>query len=93
MSMTEKQERLKRANKWAKDWQERTGEGPGMRGYIDAFFSGYFNHSLSRSDGIESDVIQQFEELLDRMTVLEAQLRPSIASTVGENQPTITVNI
>ena len=62
-----KEVRRERAQKAAEEYQVRTGEGPGRRGYIDAYFYAYFAEPQSSSRGIEGVVIEQFEELLDTL--------------------------
>jgi hypothetical protein len=51
--------------KQALEWGRATGKGPGSIEYAEAFFAGYFDHAQTRSDGIESHVIGEFEALLE----------------------------
>lgn len=52
------EERRKQAGEWAKN----SGFSQGEPMYIRAYMSGYFNHSMTRSDGLEADIIRQFEK-------------------------------
>lgn len=53
--------RRERAKQWAKDYQSRTGEGPGTTFYVLSYLAGYFNHPLSSAKPLEVAILEQFE--------------------------------
>src|SRR5580658_254902 len=58
------EQRRARAKEWADTYEKRTGEGPGKSMYAQVWMSGYFNHPLTSSKGLNSVIIEQFEAAL-----------------------------
>lgn len=73
MRLTREQRHVQ-AVQWAENWKERTGNGPGTSGYVNAYLCGYFDHSMSRSDGVVQNIIKQFEALETEIAPIQAAL-------------------
>lgn len=68
--MSTKEERHKRAEEWAIGWKQRTGEGPGRAGYMQAYLCGYFDHPMTSSRPLSMSIFEQFEELEDQLATM-----------------------
>lgn len=69
-----KEQRHAAAESYAKEYQDRTGKGPGDAGYIEHYLCGYFGQSMSSSRGLHNAILEQMDFAIDTIFRLTTEL-------------------